>query len=317
MTRFGVPDDDMPEYLPPSGWGPASSDERDLDALLDGHIADVHDALRPVADVLVALRAAPALSELRGEANAMAEFRALGLGGTARPVRPAPTRPLSVLPADLSSPRGRRPVHRRRRRRRRAGRPVSRWAGVLTGVAAAAAIVVVVAFTGNLPGPIERIAHPSAAKPSASTAAISASPGVAKPSAKPHRTAHPSVSHSTAPAQPEAASTCRAFYGDSKYPQLPSRQDMETPQWQQLAQLAHENREPVYQYCARYVPGLFQHGSSSPGQYPAAPAAPGTGAGNQGNGQPGGPDGPAAPNGPAGGQQVGGEKNGSDGGFAR
>ena len=103
MTRFGVPDGDMPDSLLPPGWGFAPFDERDLDAVLSGKTADVPVALRPVADVLASLRAGPVPAELYGEANAMAEFRALGLGQAGRP---GPTMLFEALPAgDRKSPR--------------------------------------------------------------------------------------------------------------------------------------------------------------------------------------------------------------------
>lgn len=323
MTRFGVPDDDMPDSLPPPGWGPAPFDDRDLDAVLAGYTADVPDALLPVAEVLVALRAAPAPGELRGEANIMAEFRALGLGGApARPVKQAPAQPLLVVPGGLSSPR--RPV--RHRGRRRAASPVSRWAGVLTGVAAAAAIVIVVAFTGNLPGPIDRLAHlnhPATTRPSASTAADSASPNVGKPSGAGHPTTDAPATHSTGSARPESGSTCRAFYGDFKYPDRSSRTG-EMSLWRRLTQLAgSENPQQVYNYCAPYVTGLFPHWTPALGQYPAYT---GNGPGNQGDdvpgtqNSPGTHDGPATQNGTAGGEQGGsggGFQNGSGGGFSR
>ena len=40
MTRFGVPDGDMPDSLLPPGWGFAPFDERDLDAVLSGSILE-------------------------------------------------------------------------------------------------------------------------------------------------------------------------------------------------------------------------------------------------------------------------------------
>jgi hypothetical protein len=302
MTRFGVPDHDMPENLPPSGWGPASSDERDLDALLDGHLAGVPDELLPVADVLDALCAAPAPAELWGEARIMAEFRAHGPGGVARPMGPAPTRPLSVLTAD-PSPR-RRPV--RHRGRRRGAGPVSHWAGTLTGVAAAAAIVVAVAFTGNLPAPIERLAHlgQATAKPSASSASShSAAPKTETTSAAVQPTTPPPATHSTEPAQSEVSRICTEYYSDLAHPQPASSLDAEKSLWRQLTTLARSNSPlQVYRYCAPYVSGLFPHWPE-PGQYPASPhtsagsqasAGNQASAGSQGNDEPGSPDGPGA-----------------------
>jgi len=308
MTRFGVPDHDMPENLPPPGWGPASSDERDLDAVLDGHLADVPDELLPVADVLDALCAPPAPDELWGEARIMAEFRAHGPGGVARPPGPAPTRPLSVLPPD-PSPR-RRPV--RRRGRRQGARPVSGWAGALTGVAAAAAIVVAVAFTGNLPAPIERLAH--LGHPTTSPSASSASPRSAPPktetkSATVQPTPPPSATHSTESAQQYARTTCRDYYGDYGHPVPVSRLSAEVSLWRQLTELAG-NKSPmqVYRFCFPYLSGMFPHWMPEFGQY-QYPAAPHIGAGsqgsagNQGSDQSGSQNAPAAQDGLQGGQQ--------------
>ncbi|MBO0806132.1 MAG: hypothetical protein J2P25_24050, partial [Nocardiopsaceae bacterium] len=74
MTRYGAPDDDMPDTFPLPPSGPQPFDERDLDSLLAGG-ADVPASLRPVADTLKALQAAPSADELRGEAAARAWFR--------------------------------------------------------------------------------------------------------------------------------------------------------------------------------------------------------------------------------------------------
>jgi hypothetical protein len=319
MTRFGVPDHDMPENLPPSGWGPASSDERDLDAVLEGHLAEVPDALLPVADVLDALCAAPAPDELWGEARIMAEFRAHGPGGVARPSEPAPTRPLSVLPA-APSPR-RRPV--RRRGRRQGPRPEGGWAGALTGVAAAAAIVVAVAFTGNLPAPIERLAHlghPTTSPAASGASSHSAAPKTETKSASVQPAPLPSATHSTEPAQRDARTTCDDYYGDFlKHPVPPSRLSAEMSLWRELTELAHSTSPlKVYQYCARYVSGMFQHWMPEFGQYPASPhtsagsqASAGSqgsagnqgSAGSQGSDQSGSRDTPAAQDGLQGGQQ--------------
>jgi hypothetical protein len=314
MTRFGVPDHDMPENLPPSGWGPASSDERDLDAVLEGHLAEVPEELLPVADVLDALCAAPAPDELWGEARVMAEFRAHGPGGVARPSGPAPTRPLLALPAD-PSPR-RRPV--RRRGRRPGTRPVSGWAGALTGVAAAVAIVVAVAFTGNLPAPIERLAHlghPTTSPSASSTSSHSAAPKTESRSAAVQPTAPPPATHPTESAQQYDRTTCRDYYGDYTHLVPASRLSREMSLWRELTKLAgNPNPVKVYQFCARYLSGMFPHWMAEFGQYqyPASPqtnagsqtssGSPGS-AGSQGTDQSGSQDTPAAQNGLQGSQQ--------------
>jgi hypothetical protein len=313
MTRFGVPDHDMPENLPPSGWGPASSDERDLDAVLEGHLAEVPDALLPVADVLDALCAAPAPDELWGEARIMAEFRAHGPGGVARPSGPAPTRPLSVLPAD-PSPR-RRPV--RRRGRRQGARPVSGWAGALTGVAAAAAIVVAVAFTGNLPAPIARLAHlghPTTSPSASSASSHSAAPKTETKSAtvQPAPAPPPSATHSTESAQQYDRTTCNGYYGDFlKDPVPTSRLSARMSLWRELTELARSTSPmQVYLFCARYLSGMFPRWMPEFGQYPASPhtgagsqANEGSQTGSQGSDQSGSQNTPAAQDGLQGGQQ--------------
>jgi hypothetical protein len=103
----------MPDSLLPPSWGPAPFDERDLDAVLSGETAEIHPALRPVADTLAVLRAAaPTPAELHGEAAVMAEYRALGLGQSDGP---AQTLVLPAVPAGRPPRRAAR--HRARRRR--------------------------------------------------------------------------------------------------------------------------------------------------------------------------------------------------------
>ena len=100
----------MPDRLPPS-WGHEPEDGRDLDALLSveetlsveemltdeallsGQLAGLSERQRPVAGAMFALRAAPAGSELAGEAAARAAFRAL--------VVPAVRLPASAVPAGI------------------------------------------------------------------------------------------------------------------------------------------------------------------------------------------------------------------------
>src|SRR5437899_4972229 len=132
----------MPANLLHPSWGSAPFDERDLDAVLAGETADVPYALRPVADALASLRAAPAPCELRGEANAMAQFRELGQGQAARDAEPAPT---LLLPAQDAGRRRRAARHRGSRRVSRPGRRN----GALLATGAAAAIVAAAVFTGS------------------------------------------------------------------------------------------------------------------------------------------------------------------------
>jgi hypothetical protein len=257
----------MPDSLPPPGWGPAPFDERDLDAVLAGKTADVPVALRPVADALAALRAGPVAAELYGEADAMAEFRALGLGQAARP---AATMLLEALPAGSRAQPGRRPArHRVRPARRHLLRRAVLRPAVLSAVAAAAVIVVAVLVTGNFAGPLRAIAHmasPSAGAsfPKGSTG-HSAVPRVETKSAGLETTSPPSVAHSTASAQSVLSSSCRAYYSYFEHPEGLSSWVTELSLWDQLTKLAGtRNWLKVSQDCAPYVKDLF------PGGIPAA-----------------------------------------------
>ncbi len=279
----------MPDSLLPPGWGFAPFDERDLDAVLSGKTADVPVALRPVADVLASLRAGPVPAELYGEANAMAEFRALGLGQAGRP---GPTMLLEALPAGSRARSGRRPArHRVRPARRHPLRRAILRPAALFGAVAAAVIVFAVLVTGNFVGPFRDIAHmasPSARTPSATgSTGHSAAPRVETSSAGRETTAPPSVPHPTAPAQSQSQSpsqTCRAYYTNLVRPQGPSAWATRPTLLQQLTKLARtDDWFKVYQYCAPYVkdplPGVPAAGQ---GQAPPAPVHPGQG--NQDNG---------------------------------
>jgi hypothetical protein len=286
LTRFGVPDGDMPDSLLPPGWGLAPFDERDLDAVLAGKTADVPVALRPVADVLAALRAAPVPAELYGEANAMAEFRALGLGQAGRP---APTMLLEALPAGSRARSGRQPArHRVRPARRRALRRAVLRPAALLGAVAAAVIVFAVLVTGNFVSPFRDIAHmasPSARTPSATgSTGHSAAPRVETSSAGLETTAPPSATHSTASAQSVLSNSCRAYYSYYKHPEGLSYWATQLSLWDQLTKLTGtDNWFKVYQYCAPYVQDLFPDApAAGQGQAPPVPLRPRQG--NTGNG---------------------------------
>jgi hypothetical protein len=146
MTPRGVPDGDMPDSSSPAQWGIPPLGDGDLEALLARDPGDVTATLRPVAEVLSALRAAPAAAELDGEELAMAQFR------------------------KAANPEGRRRrVASHRARPRRRGLPGLVFA---PWVAAAAFLVVlavggVAAYTGRLPTPIQSLAHVVFAAPPA------------------------------------------------------------------------------------------------------------------------------------------------------
>jgi len=271
----------MPDSLLPPGWGFAPFDERDLDAVLSGKTADVPVALRPVADVLASLRAGPVPAELYGEANAMAEFRALGLGQAGRP---GSTMLLEALPAGSRARSGRRPArHRVRPARRHPLRRAILRPAALFGAVAAAVIVFAVLVTGNFVGPFRDIAHmasPSARTPSATdSTGHSAAPRVETSSAGHEPTASPSVPHPTAPAQSVLSNSCQAFYSYYKHPEGLSYWATQLSLWDQLTKLTGtDDWSKVYQYCAPYVKGLFPGvPAAGQGQAPPAPSHPGPG----------------------------------------
>lgn len=289
----------MPDDLLPPSWGSAPFDERDLDAVLAGERADVPDALRPVADALASLRAAPAPSELRGEANAMAQFRELGQSQASRHGEPAPTLPLSAQAV------GRSRQAARNRGRRRAVKPGRRRNGTLLATGAAAAIVAAAVFTGTLPDPIAHLARTPANSPSAAhSTRNSSSPNVETSTAARDATGSPSATGSTASGQSIAATTCRTYYGYYLH-SPPSDLRTETSVEKQLSELVGSSApRKIYDYCAQYVTGLF------PKWTPALDKAPppahsetgGSGANSQG-GQVGGAGGNQ--NGGSGAQQNG------------
>ena len=206
----------MPDSLLPPGWGFAPFDERDLDAVLSGKTADVPVALRPVADVLASLRAGPVAAELYGEANAMAEFRALGLGQAGRP---AATMLLEALPAGSRARSGRQPArHRVRPARRHPLRRATLRPAVLSALAAAAVIVVAVLVTGNFAGPLRAIAHMASPSAGASFPKGSTGHSAGREWIR-HRPAwkrrHPRRLPTRARRRSRAQQTCRAYYSYS------------------------------------------------------------------------------------------------------
>ena len=273
----------MPDSLLPPGWGFAPFDERDLDAVLSGKTADVPVALRPVADVLASLRAGPVPAELYGEANAMAEFRALGLGQAGRP---APTMLLEALPAGSRARSGRRPArHRVRPARRHPLRRAILRPAALFGAVAAAVIVVAVLVTGNFVGPLP--GYRAHGQPVGAYLVRDGFHGALRGAAggddigRPGTDGQPVGSPldrvgAVRPARPAGLIT------NLVHPQGPSAWATRPILLQQLTKLARtDNLAQVYQYCARYVQDPFP--AETPGAGPdQAPVHPGPG--NQDNG---------------------------------
>lgn len=136
MTGRDVSGSDMPNFSWPVGRDAAAAEDAALAALLAGSdlSADAASGLRPVADVLAAIRAGPASDELTGLGAAQAEFRRRIAG-----------------PASASRSRGRRPA----------------VFGSLGAKAAAAAVIAAIglggaataAYAGALPSSWQRVAH--------------------------------------------------------------------------------------------------------------------------------------------------------------
>lgn len=145
MTGRGVSDGDMPIFPWPGRAGVPPVGDPAFDALLVGNLPpqDAAGGLRPVAETITALNAAPSASELATEASAVAVFRG-AIGRSAEPVRPPRRRPsllTSLLSAKLAA----------------AGAAA---AVVLGGTAAAA-------FAGALPASVQKIAHETIGAPTA------------------------------------------------------------------------------------------------------------------------------------------------------
>jgi hypothetical protein len=259
LTRYGVPDDEMPDSPPPPPWGPAPFDERDLDAVLSGEPTDIPE-LRPVADILAALAAAPMPGELRGQTVIMAEFRALAefrAAGLAQNGRAGDTAQTLVL----SGPQERLGRRRAPRHRRRAAPRTSWRAGALISAAAVAAVVLAVVLTGNVPGPFRHLVGPSAVTSSESRQAggNSSSPKVEVGSASREPTAPPTTGGSAPTQLSEDSSLCHDVYGFIKNQGRGGfRQEMS--RLHQLIKLAGGLRQ-VPTFCAPYVSDLFPNGS--------------------------------------------------------
>ena len=300
MTGYGVPDDDMPDSLPPPPWGSPPFDERDLDALLAGNSAYVPVALRQVADALTALRATPVPAELRGEATAMAEFRALAAFGAIGPGEPARgdmpmvgggAGPTIVLATRAES-------HRRPRRHRR-----TQWharssrIGLLASAAAAVIIAAAVAYSGNLPGPAQRLAHITLAAPSPKRVnAVAGSPGVEDKSAAavptPSRQPATIAPSTGGPAKPAAsspsASVSKASLCDSFIKVFDNPVPGQEPWWKSSAyaklSAAAGGPERIPAYCAatwaKLTPSSSPRLPNWPVRWPSIPQSGNIGAGN-------------------------------------
>ena len=286
----GSPGDPEPDAVLPAGMA---------EFMLDGRAGAVSAELRPLAEALAALRAAPSAAEFHGEDAVLAEFRSLhGLSS------PALTLPLEVLPGQA----GRRPgagVRRRARHaapsapRRSPARPsIGRRLGLATAAAAAFVLIMgVVAYSGYLPGPVQSAAHvlngglpaPHDATSRPTTPATSR-PGLTGSGA-------PAVQHSTATAAatPSATATapaqgprqwCQAYF---KNPWRHGSTSWDMTDFAKLAKAAH-GPQWVLWYCFTYVksqpwwvgPGFRIPNGFDGGAWAWTPGSPATGPGQPG-----------------------------------
>ncbi len=167
----------------PPGQDP-SGPEAMLDALLDGGPLPGEDqaGLQPVADVLAALRAPASPAELTGETRVLAEFRA------------QPQYSARAAHSPRSAARAGRPRQPARARRGplrpRPAMAFAAGAAVLAGLAAGA-------YAGDLPGPVEKLAHTIGLTTHRPTPSASHTRPAATPDATPDLLHH----HRTRPAQ--------------------------------------------------------------------------------------------------------------------
>lgn len=225
--------------------GPQSHDDRALDSLLSGDFTDLPPSLRPVADTLNALRAAPSPRELRGEAAARAQFRAVRQESLPGPGE-SRTLVMPVVPSQRRRGAHVRAVRRRSFRTRALG---------LTAAAAVLLLAVAVTYTGNLPSGLQRIAHNTiAAPPSRTLWGGPATGGVQTASASPVvPTTAPPV-QTPASQAPSAASgaharkvLCKQFWSDLEHAR-PGRMSWQTPRYLQLITAAG-GAQKVFSYC--------------------------------------------------------------------
>jgi hypothetical protein len=184
VTGHDVPEDDMPNLPWPSRRDVPASSDASLSALLAG--TELPPAappeLRPVAEALAALMAAPASDELSGEAEALAVFR----------------RRFGI------------PNRTHRARRRHAARsPLlsARAAAVVTVAALGIGGLATAAAAGALPAPFQSFAHSTFGAPTAPTAPA----GSAAPAAPAASAVTPLTDSSPTPVGPDA--TGRAASG--------------------------------------------------------------------------------------------------------
>jgi hypothetical protein len=255
LSEYDVPDDDMPDSLPPDG-GPDPYDGWDQEGLLSGESVWLPDGMRPVAATLAALRGAPMRAELADEAAARAAFREIMLAGQSGPGWPGAvgdghTLILPARAADGGPPGMTRRPHSHRRPPQR-----GRWRSkALAGAAGAAAVVVVggvalagvFSSAGGHPGQPGHSADATSATTSASHPVSNGLDG----SATKEPTAHPTPSNypgGQSADGPDAAALCRQYLAFLTHPESASDWANERGTIRQLSELADGSRH-IVGYC--------------------------------------------------------------------
>ena len=272
----------MSDSLPPDE-GAVPYEGQDLEGLLSGNGEPFPAGLRPVAQTLDALRAAPMRGELGGEAAARADFRRLMLGAGNGAWSSDGSERTLILPVEAAGV-GPRPQQGRHRRRR----PVRRGhlqAKALAGVAAAAAVVVVgvAALTGTFSGS----GSPSG-QSSSSASASTASSRVTTPSkgveGSATRAPSPTPSKpSGGGAGPQPSELCREYWAP-EYPMSPQDRNA---LFQQLRDLADGQR--VFPYCLQFIQHSGSANQGNQDSHGAGDGPPGHSGKDNGNGN-GDPD---------------------------
>jgi hypothetical protein len=300
LSEYCVPDDDMSDSLPADG-GPDPYDGWDLERVLSGENVRLPEGMRPVAETLAALRAAPMRAELADEASARAAFREImlvGDSGPARPVGGADGARTLILPTRVpdGGPRAvTRPRHAHRRPRRR-----GRWQPKALAAAAAAAVIVggialagTFSGVGGHPGHLDRSSGAASATPESRPSNSNGLEGTATKAPTPHPTPSHSAGQQTASGsgtESEARALCDQYLAFIMHPSR-SGWAAESDNARQLSNLAGGSGR-IVGYCV----GLEKPWAMTPkgpGSHSTGPGLPppGDSAGSAGFGGPQDPQG--------------------------
>jgi hypothetical protein len=267
----------MSDSLPADG-GPDPYDGWDLERVLSGENVRLPEGMRPVAETLAALRAAPMRAELADEASARAAFREIMLAGDSGPARSgagtdgAHTLILPARAPDGGPRRATRPRHSHRRPRQR-----GRWQPkALAGAAVAAVIVGGFALFGTFsgvgghPGQTGRSTGATSPTPESGRSNSNGLEGTATKVPTPRPT--PSNSAAGSDAESEDKALCHQYLDFIRRPESRSDWAAEGGTYDRLSNLAGGSWR-IVGYCV----GLEQPWAMNPrgpGSYSAGPGLP-------------------------------------------